>query len=117
MTRGNAQQRRQRWLRYEWFRDPACRYCGRITKLLGDDEPVSDDMATCDHYVPQAKEGPDKPFNWRLSCRKCNADKGDMLPEMWLLVGEVDFTPPVIEPVEARTPTALEMAFRRAGLG
>jgi len=112
MTCGNAQKRRQRWLRYEWFRDPACRYCGRLTKLGSDDEPENDDLATCDHYVPVARGGIDHRSNWRLSCRKCNGEKGDQWPELWLLDGEVILTPPV---PEVKPTTALEQALRAAG--
>lgn len=58
--------------------DGRCHYCHIHTIL---DDPMDDHGATLDHLVPKARGGSDRNENLVLACRKCNHDKGRLLPE------------------------------------
>lgn len=71
-----------------------CAYCQRF---------ISGDMMTVDHVIPTLRGGPDTLDNTVISCRECNARKGDMnLIEYrhWLAVRHYAF---VIAPDEVIT--------------
>ena len=61
-----------------------CVYCGAaVTNEPGKPKPSS---ATCDHFIPLSKGGPNTPRNKVLACFACNQAKGDMDPRLILFV-------------------------------
>ena len=54
-----------------WRKDRRCYYCKRELALA---------ETTLDHRIPLAKGGADRPDNFVLSCRECNANKADAMP-------------------------------------
>lgn len=51
-----------------------CAYCGKQIAYVD---------ATLDHYMPKSLGGTNRRGNLRLSCKPCNAKKGDMSPSEW----------------------------------
>jgi len=56
-------------------RDKHCVYCGKELNKY---------TITLDHSIPQSKGGEDTMENLVASCKECNADKADMLPQDFL---------------------------------
>lgn len=52
-----------------------CCYCKGASK---------DSVLNIEHFVPRARSGSNRIGNLFVACRKCNKDKGPMLPENWL---------------------------------
>lgn len=58
-----------------WLRDGLkCMYCLR---------PMGEVVLTIDHWVPLELGGVNNPSNYLSACRRCNKDKGHMLPQDW----------------------------------
>lgn len=53
-----------------------CAYCGGASK---------DSILELEHIIPKSKGGSNRFSNLSIACRKCNLDKGCLLPEEWLL--------------------------------
>lgn len=80
-----------------------CAYCGKFLTL---------DMMTVDHVIPTLRGGPDTLANTVISCRECNASKGDMTAKEynhWLSVRRYVFE---IAPNEMITYRPVEIATR-----
>ncbi|WP_254510412.1 HNH endonuclease [Anatilimnocola floriformis] len=54
---------------------PYCTYCGL---------KLNNENSTLDHIRPISRGGTNHDDNLVLSCRKCNAEKGDQLHHKWL---------------------------------
>lgn len=53
-----------------------CAYCGGVSK---------DSILELEHIIPKSKGGTNRFSNLSIACRKCNLDKGSLLPDEWLL--------------------------------
>lgn len=66
-----------------WVRDEfKCVYCGR---------KMGDVLLTIDHFIPLELGGINDETNYVSACRRCNKDKGMMMPEDFCLVKRLDF--------------------------
>lgn len=54
-----------------------CCYC----KCPVAEEGNEDMSATIDHVVPRSRGGTNDKRNKRIACKRCNNEKGDMLPD------------------------------------
>lgn len=54
-----------------------CCYCRCPVTLDGSNDQMS---ATVDHVVPRSRGGSNHKTNKRIACKRCNNEKGDMLP-------------------------------------
>jgi 5-methylcytosine-specific restriction endonuclease McrA len=86
---------------WEHYRGHCC-YC---TRRLRRSE------ATVDHYVPQALGGNNARSNLRLACWKCNNEKADTPPHLW--VPRVAPQPPTRQ--EVRNQLLARCAARQRG--
>lgn len=55
--------------------DGKCGYCGVEVKKSEGVNPLPDDTATIDHYIPRSQGGTDFIKNLVLACFRCNNDK------------------------------------------
>ena len=53
-----------------------CAYCAGKSK---------DSILELEHIIPRAKGGTNRLSNLSIACRKCNLEKGSLLPDEWLL--------------------------------
>lgn len=61
------------------------RWVRRLSRRFGVCEVcASTDDITKDHWIPRSKGGTSDRWNAVRLCEKCNKDKGDTLPEVWL---------------------------------
>lgn len=59
-----------------------CRYCGlEVLTGVHDGHPR---LATLDHYLPRCRGGTGHVENLVTSCLRCNQEKNDMLPDVYL---------------------------------
>ena len=60
-----------------------CPYCYKTFPI---------ECATKDHKIPQSRKGKSDPDNIIITCKKCNNEKGSLMPEeykLWLLLDRV----------------------------
>jgi 5-methylcytosine-specific restriction endonuclease McrA len=55
-----------------------CALCSTRCELSFEPIPT---QATCDHIIPLSRGGAEDPSNWQLACLKCNAAKGNRMPD------------------------------------
>lgn len=60
-----------------------CCYCGGIM-TYGVKGVVDDALATLDHIISKHKNGTDDVYNQVVACRKCNSDKREISPVVYL---------------------------------
>lgn len=66
-----------------WLRDGLkCMYCNR---------PMGEVVLTVDHFLPLELNGVNDSRNYISACRRCNKDKGHMLPQDWCTKRSLDY--------------------------